>query len=153
MTTFQISSPAFSHKGNIPAKYTCSGENVSPAINWENAPTGTVSYTLIMDDPDAPLGTWVHWIYFNIPANVTGLEEDIYHLGKVENGTVTGVNSGGKKEYSGPCPPTGQHRYFFKLYALDTSLEISGSATKAELIKAMQGHILAQTELMGLYKK
>jgi len=84
---------------------------------------------------------------------VMGLEEDIYHTGKVVDGTVAGVNSGGKKVYSGPCPPTGQHRYFFKLYALDTSLDISGSATKADLIKAMQGHILDQTELMGFYKK
>lgn len=153
VSNFQITSPAFPHKGSIPVKYTCVGDNISPPLEWENPPAGTVSYTLIMDDPDAPLGTWVHWIFYNIPSTTTTLEEDVYHSTASLNGALSGMNGWGKSEYGGPCPPSGQHRYFIKLYALDTSLDLKGSVSKADLIKAMQMHILGQTELMGVFKK
>ena len=153
MTNFQVSSPAFQHKGTIPEKYTCVGENISPPLMWENPPDGTKSFALIMDDPDAPLGTWVHWIFYNIPADTSNLSEDIYHSSNQLNGVTSGTNGWGKEDYGGPCPPNGQHRYFFKLYALDMMLDMKNGNTKADIIKAMQGHILAQTELMGLFKK
>ncbi|MGZ3746335.1 MAG: YbhB/YbcL family Raf kinase inhibitor-like protein [Pseudobdellovibrionaceae bacterium] len=152
---FILFSSAFSPKGAIPAKYTCEGQNVSPPLSWQGAPTNTKSFALIMDDPDAPdpqhpKTTWVHWVLYNIPVNVTSLKE---HLEKLPEGTGEGLNDWHKTGYGGPCPPIGRHRYFHKIYALDTKLTGLKQPSKAELEKAMQGHILAHAELVGTYAK
>ena len=144
----QLTSPACSEGGSIPAKFTCTGENVSPALAWTGAPDGVRSYALIMDDPDAPRGTWVHWVVFNLPGDRSGLPEDVG-----QDVGVPGTNTYGRTGYGGPCPPSGTHRYFFKLYALDTALNLKAGASKEDVLRAMEGHILAQGELMGTYHK
>ena len=143
-----LTSDAFTNGQSIPAKYACTGRNISPALAWNEPPAGTQSFALIMDDPDAPAGTWVHWVLFNIPAEARSLEENT----DPSNMSV-GKNSSGSTRYDGPCPPSGTHRYFFKLYALDSTLSLSPGATKEQLLKAMEGHILAQGELMGTFSK
>lgn len=150
-----LSSSAFTHQGEIPAMYTCEGENVSPPLRWKEVPPNTKSFALIVDDPDAPdpkhpQTTWVHWVAYNIPANTTTLPE---HTEKLPVGAADGVNDWHKKGYGGPCPPIGRHRYFYKLYALDTKLQDLQSPNKAALEKAMRGHVLAEAELMGTYIK
>lgn len=145
--TLSISSPDFHDNSLIPSKFTCEGENIPPTLNWQNPPSNTESFVLIVDDPDASRGTWVHWLVFNLPAEARILTDQI------PESAIEGVNSYGKNEYSGPCPPTGMHRYFFKLYALDTTLTVTKRATKQDLESAMQGHILEQTQVIGLYKK
>ncbi len=147
---FTLSSSAFIHETDIQSQYTCEGKDVSPSLKWENPPAGTKSYVLIMDDPDAPGKTWVHWILFNIPASILALEENIKNL---PSGTKEGQNSWEKTGYGGPCPPSGKHRYYFKLYALDTVLALDAGVSKAEIGSAMDGHILAKAELMGYYQK
>ncbi len=149
----QITSSAFSQGQPIPEKFTCKGENISPALSWTEPSTGTQSFALIMDDPDAPAGTWVHWVLFNIPASARSLPEAFPSDATLPNGSLSGNSSFGGPGYGGPCPPSGTHRYFFKLYALDEMLAISVGATKGELEKAMVGHILAQGELMGTFAK
>lgn len=149
---FALSSGAFGQGKSIPAKYSCDGEDVSPPLHWGAAPPGTKSLALIMDDPDAPMGTWVHWVQFNIPASASGLAENIPPVKNAASGTP-GVNSWPKPGYGGPCPPGGTHRYFFKLYALDALLDLESSATKAQITDAMKGHILKQVELMGIYSR
>jgi hypothetical protein len=149
----KIESPAFVHEGLIPLKYSCDGLNISPPLKWSGAPEGTKSFALIADDPDAPAGTWVHWVIFNIPDTVYELKENIPLRQQLADGSVQGNNSSRKIGYSGPCPPSGTHRYYFKLYALDTMLDLSAGATKSQLLDAMEGHILAQCELMGKYKR
>jgi len=144
-----LKSQAFAPNSQIPSQYTCQGDDVSPALVWQNSPTNTRSFVLIVDDPDATNGTWTHWILFNIPAVVQSLPES----SKSPVGAISGRNSWGKTGYGGPCPPSGTHRYFFRLYALDTLLSLNASATVQDVTKAMQKHILANTELMGLYKK
>lgn len=146
---FKLSSPAFNNKERIPPKYTCSGNDLSPTLEWTNAPQSTKFFALIMDDPDAPSGTWDHWVIYNIPSNITKLPEaEIDTVIKLAN------NSWGKKSYNGPCPPPGkEHRYFFKLYALDDFIELASDANKHDLLEAMNGHILAQTELIGIYSR
>ncbi len=151
--TLSVSSSAFAAGQSIPAKYSCKGQNISPALAWTNAPAGTKSFALIMDDPDAPMGTWVHWVVFNIPATTSNLPEAVMAGAQLADGSLQGKNSSGKQGYDGPCPPSGTHRYFFKLYALDTSLNLSSDSGKEQLLKAMQGHILAQGELMGTFSK
>jgi Raf kinase inhibitor-like YbhB/YbcL family protein len=147
-----ILSSAFEQGGKIPARYTCDGENISPALEWSHLPAGTESFALISDDPDAPGGTFVHWVLFNIPADMRGLAEGAPKSEVLGDGSVQGITSYGKSGYRGPCPPPGRpHRYFFKIYALDTKLELTAGATKADIEAAMQGHILAKGELMGLY--
>ena len=141
----KIASPAFAHNAMIPQKYTCQGEDISPPLTLSDIPEGTISLTLINDDPDAPMGTWSHWIIWNIKPTREIQENSA-------PGTQ-GQNSWGRNDYGGPCPPSGTHRYFFKLYALDSELELQEGATKAELEAAMDGHILEQAELIGLYKK
>lgn len=153
VVSFQLFSPAFEHKGKIPARYTCTAEDVSPELQWRDAPQGVKSFALIMDDPDAPAGTWVHWVIYNIPPDSTSLPEGSGKKDGLNNGPVHGKNSGGKSYYSGPCPPSGTHRYFFKLYALDTTLDLPEGATKPELLKAIQGHLVGMAELMGTYSK
>ena len=149
----KILSPAFQHEGMIPEKFTCKGQDISPALKWENAPAGTKSFALVCDDPDAPVGTWDHWLLFNIPSSVHELQEAIPAKNELANGARHGRNSWGRNDWGGPCPPSGTHRYFFKLYALDILLDLKAGATKKELTKAMQGHILEQAELMGKFKR
>lgn len=152
-STMKITSPAFQHEGMIPPKYTCKGEDKSPQLNWENAPANVKSFVLICDDPDAPIGTWDHWILFNIPPTANQLEEGIPPKAELPDGSKHGKNSWGRTDYGGPCPPFGTHRYFFKLYALDTILNLKSGASKKDVLKAMDNHILEQAELMGKFKK
>ncbi len=153
--SLDLKSDAFVNGQSIPAKYSCVGKNVSPALTWGNPPDGTRSFALIVDDPDAPMGTWVHWVLFNIPAGNRSLPENLPITGKNvdPNAIYFGKNSSGNTRYDGPCPPSGTHRYYFKLYALDTLVNLLPGATKDELLKAMKGHILAQGELMGTFSK
>jgi len=150
--SFQISSTAFSESGMIPKKFTCDGPDVSPQLSWKNAPAATQSFALIMDDPDAPVGTWVHWVMYNLPANAKELPEGVEKREQLSDGALQGRNDFRKVGYGGPCPPPGKpHRYYFKLYALDTMLDLKAGATKADLERAMKAHILGQTQLMGRY--
>jgi len=153
--SLELKSDAFVNGQSIPAKYSCIGKNISPALTWNDPPAGTQSFALIVDDPDAPVGTWVHWVLFNIPADERSLPEDLPVTGKNvdPNAIYFGKNSSGNTRYDGPCPPSGTHRYYFKLYALDSLVNLLPGATKDELLKAMQGHILAQGELMGTFSK
>ena len=152
-----ISSPAFSAGGAIPATFTCEGQDLSPELTWSGVPTGTKSLALIVDDPDAPdpakpKTVYVHGVLFNIPASATGLPQAVA-AGSLPPGTQEGTNDWNRTGYGGPCPPVGRHRYFFKLFALDTVLNGLGAATKKDLLNAMQGHILEQAEVIGTYKK
>lgn len=147
--SFQLTSDAFVQGQSIPAKYTCVGKSVSPALAWNEPPSGTQSFALIVDDPDAPGGTYVHWVIFNIPASVRALPEAVRYDATLPDGSPIGKSN----SYQGPCPPSGTHRYFFKLYALDKILDNEMSVNKDNLLKAMDGHILAQTELMGTFAK
>ena len=147
--TFTLSSAVFAAGAKIPTKYTCDGEDISPPLAWNDQPQGTQSLALIMDDPDAPAGTWDHWLLVNLPANLRNLPEQA----GAPAGSVDGKNSWGRTGYGGPCPPRGTHRYFFKLYALDTKLDLPTGTTKSQLLRAMEGHILAQAELIGTYSR
>jgi len=153
--SLELTSEAFTNGQSIPAKYSCTGRNISPALAWNEPPAGTQSFALIVDDPDAPMGTWVHWVLFNIPADTRKLQEDLPITGKNidPNAIYVGENSSGNTGYDGPCPPSGTHRYYFKLYALDTTISLLTGATNAQVLKEMQGHILAQGELMGTFSK
>ncbi len=151
--TMELKSAAFQPGAVIPAKYTCDGEDISPPLNWSDPPAGTKSLALISDDPDAPVGTWVHWVIWNIPANARALEENLPKAPSLANGAKQGTTDFRRIGYGGPCPPSGTHRYFFKLYALDTTLNLPASTTKKDLEKAMDGHILAQAELIGKYQR
>ena len=146
--SIQITSMAFNEGDKIPRISTCDDQNVSPPLDWTGVPTGTVSVALIMDDPDAPSGTWVHWVLYNIPAETTSLEQ-----GKTGGGT-DGKNDFSKLGYGGPCPPRGSnHRYYVKVYALDIKLDLKAGATKAQVESAMRGHVLVQGQLMGKYAR
>lgn len=149
----KISSPAFADGGLIPSKYTCDGADISPPLQWETVLEGTKSIALICDDPDAPVGTWVHWVLFNLPAETKELAENIPSDKTLPDGARQGNNDWHRIGYGGPCPPGGTHRYFFKLYALDITLDLSAGATKAQLLGAMEGHILGQGQLVGKYKR
>ncbi len=148
-----MKSPAFEEGGMIPSRYTCDGNDISPRLAWEGIPDGTKSIALICDDPDAPMGTWVHWVIFNIHPEAIELPEGVPTQKKLENGSIQGTNDFRKIGYGGPCPPGGPHRYYFKLYALDTIIELDAGATKKQLLAAMEGHILAQGQLMGKYTR
>lgn len=153
--SFHLESAAFALHTAIPMKHTCEGADLSPPLSWGDAPAGTKSFALIVDDPDvpdpaAPKRQWVHWVVYDIPASATGLPEG---LKKTPEGARDGHNDWGKPGYGGPCPPIGNHRYYHKLYALDVVLGDKGPLTKAELEKAMEGHVLARVELVGLYQK
>ncbi|HJV26902.1 MAG TPA: YbhB/YbcL family Raf kinase inhibitor-like protein [Aromatoleum sp.] len=155
--SLSITSRAFAHQAPIPATYTCEGRNVSPPLSWEGAPPSTQSLVLIVDDPDAPdpaapKMTWVHWVLYNLPPSSTGLAEAVSSA-QLPAATLEGLNDWNRTGYGGPCPPIGRHRYFHKLYALDLMLPDLGHPTKAALEAAMQGHILAQTELVGTYQR
>jgi len=155
--TLTLKSTAFNHAGTIPAKYTCSGENISPPLNWQGVPPSSKSLVLIVDDPDAPdpqapKMTWVHWVLYNIPATSAGLEE-ASNMKKLPTGACQGRNDWHSCQYDGPCPPMGSHRYVHKLYALDTVLPELKNADKASVEAAMQGHIIESTQLIGTYAK
>lgn len=152
--TFVTFSPSFPNNGKIPKKFTCDGADVSPELTWTTPPPGTQSFTLIVEDPDAPGGTWSHWVLFNLPAHITTLPEGILKGAEVFGGGRQGRNDFRKTGYGGPCPPPGKcHRYFFKLYALDTMLNLKPGAGKQDVAQAMQGHVLAKAELMGTYQR
>jgi Raf kinase inhibitor-like YbhB/YbcL family protein len=146
--TLKVLSPVFEHNGTIPSKYTCNGLNVNPPILIKYVPEGTKSLALIVDDPDAPAGIWVHWVLWNIHPGTKELREDA-----VPKGAQQGMNDFRKRSYDGPCPPSGTHRYFFRLYALDTTLTLRPDATKADLEKAMKGHIIEKAHIIGLNKR
>ena len=155
--SMRIRSSAFAPDGQIPSVYTCEGRDISPALSWEGVPEGTQSLVLIVDDPDAPdpaapKMTWVHWVLYNLPAQSGGLAEAVSSKA-LPPGTLEGLNDWQRTGYGGPCPPIGRHRYFFKLYALDTSLPDLGKPTKGQVERAMKGHILEQTQLLGTYRK
>ncbi len=151
--TLSLSSSAFAPGTPIPNEYSCRGRNISPALAWTGAPANTASFSLILDDPDAPSGTYVHWVVYNIPSASQGLPQAVAQRATLDDGTTQGRNSASHQYYDGPCPPFGTHRYFFKLYALDARLDLPSGATAAQLTKAMQGHILAKGELMGTFSK
>lgn len=150
---FQLSTTAFEAGGAIPKKFTCDDADVSPALSWSEPPAGTQSLALIVDDPDAPAGTWVHWMLYDLPGGTRGLEEGVPKQGELPTGARQGRNDFGKIGYNGPCPPRGAtHRYFFKLYALSSPTKLSPGATKAQLEHAMKNHVVAQAELIGRFR-
>ena len=151
---FVIKSPAFAHGAEIPKKHTCQAEDVSPALEWTSPPSRTVTLALIMDDPDASGGAWVHWVLWNLPPNAHELPEAVAKQDPLNDGTRQGRNSFGKVGYNGPCPPSGKaHRYFFHLYALDEKVDLAPDADRLNLQEAMKGHVLIQTEYMGTYRR
>lgn len=148
-----VASTAFEEGGMIPKQYTCDGADISPPLSWSDVPKEAKSLALISDDPDAPAGTWVHWVLFNIPPGATGLPENVPPDETLTDGTQQGMTDFRRLGYGGPCPPGGTHRYYFKLYALDTMFDQAGRMTKADLLSAMKGHILAEGQLMGKYQR
>ena len=152
---FRLTSTAFESSGPIPARYTCSGDDISPPLQWSGAPKKTVAYALICDDPDAPRGTWVHWVAYNIPADCLSLPEAMPTGASLQAPVklTQGTNSSDKTGYQGPCPPSGTHRYFFKLYALEKDVTLKPGATKAELLDQLKNNIIAKTELMGTFAR
>jgi hypothetical protein len=155
--TLSLKSTAFDNGESIPSRYTCEGDDISPPLSWTGVPENARSLVLIIDDPDAPdpkapRMTWVHWVLYNIPPEVTGLAEDMTSA-QLPPGTEEGLNNWSRGAYGGPCPPIGRHRYFHKLYALDTVIDGLNMPTKAEVEAAMKGHVIAQTELIGTYQK
>src|SRR5271157_5468073 len=146
----QLQSPDFTSGANIPRQFTCDAADISPALTWNDPPAGTQSFALIADDPDAPVGTWVHWVAYDLPASARQLPEGVPKTEAIAGGGVQGQNDFRKTGYGGPCPPPGKpHRYYFKLYALDSKLSLKPGATKKVVEPAMEGHILAQAEVMG----
>lgn len=150
---FELESKGFKGGEMIARKYTCDGKDISPPLDWQSVPAGTKSLALICDDPDAPVGTWVHWVYYDIPAGARGLPEGVAPKERPSSGGIQGINDFRKIGYGGPCPPGGTHRYYFKLYALDTMLNLAPGASKDELLNKMQGHVLGRAQLMGRYKR
>lgn len=151
---YSLSSNAFHSGGDMPKKYTCEGADVSPGLSWTNPPKGTQAFALIADDPDAPAGTWTHWVLYDLPPNTDSLDENIPKPEQLPNGARQGRNDFKKIGYGGPCPPPGKpHRYFFKLYALDQKLGLQPGASKSEVEAAMKGHIVGQAELMGKFAR
>ena len=150
----QLTSPAFMEGQPIPKKCSCDGADVSPLLRWSEAPAGTKSIALVCDDPDAPMGTWVHWVIYDLPATMRELPEGVATIEVLPNGAKQGVNGFRRVGYGGPCPPPGgPHHYSFRLYALDTELPLKPRATKRDLLLAMSGHILAEAQLMGTYER
>jgi len=152
--SLELKSSAFQTAGDIPRKYTCDANDVSPQLSWDKAPAGTKAFALIADDPDAPVGTWVHWVIYDLPADTRELAEGVPATEVLSNGAKQGMNDFRKVGYGGPCPPPGlPHRYFFKLYALDAPTGLKPRATKQRLLDAIKAHTLAEAELMGRYKR
>jgi Raf kinase inhibitor-like YbhB/YbcL family protein len=151
---FAIACSAFAAGAKIPVKYTCDGQNVSPPLDWSQGPVGTASFALIVDDPDAPVKAFTHWIIFNLPPDILGLPEAVPVDGKLASGALQGNNGFGEIGYAGPCPPSGSpHHYSFILYALDKSLDLAAGASKEQVLEAMQGHVIAQSQLIGVYQR
>jgi Raf kinase inhibitor-like YbhB/YbcL family protein len=151
---FQLTSSAFRPESDIPVKFTCQGDDISPELTWKDAPAQTKTFALIVHDPDAPRqGGFTHWVVYNIPVGVLQIPQDAPKSDMLPGGGIQGRNDGGKVGYMGPCPPSGTHRYYFYLYALDTELDLQSDAGKDDLEKAMQGHVLQKTELMGKYRR
>ena len=149
-----VHSSAFESNQSIPVRYTCQGDNISPALSWGAAPSGAKSFALLCEDPDAPRGTFIHWVMYNIPPTETGLVENVPQLATLPNGAKQGMNGAGKIGYKGPCPPTGKpHRYYFRLYAVGEMLNLSGDVTRDLLMAAIQGHVVGMGELMGTYQR
>ena len=149
----KVFSTAFKEGEPIPKKYACDDANISPPLSWTGTPAGAKSLALIVDDPDAPRGVWVHWVLFNLPPDLRTLSENIPRRSTLSNGARQGMNDSHELGYDGPCPPGGTHRYYFKVYALDIMLTLESGATKAQLLKAMEGHILLEGQLMGRYSR
>lgn len=147
-----LESAAFGHGDLIPRRFTCDGADVSPPLAWGDAPADAAAFALVVDDPDAPAGTWVHWVLFNVPASETGLAEGA-SAAELPHGAVQGTNSWGRRGYGGPCPPSGTHRYVFTLYALDGPLDLDGDATAEDVTEAMRGRVLAESLLMGRFTR
>ncbi len=151
---FKLTSSAFPAGAEISEQYTCKGADISPALEWNGAPSKTASFALIMDDPDAPAGTWVHWVIWNVPATAHSLPEGAPKQEQLDDGARQGRNSFHKTGYNGPCPPPGAtHRYFFRLYALDAKIDLAANANRSALDAAMKGHVLAQAEYMGTFHR
>jgi Raf kinase inhibitor-like YbhB/YbcL family protein len=148
-----LTSPDFDEGGSIASRYTCDGLGISPPLSWDSVPSGTRSWALIVDDPDAPGGIFVHWVIYNLRPDTRRLPEDVPNRQTLSSGAQQGVNGAGGVGYTGPCPPSGTHRYFFKVYALDTRLDLGGGATAERLSDAMEGHVLAEGQLMGTYRR
>lgn len=149
----KVTSAAFKEGQPIPRAYTCAGVNVSPPLEWSGVPKAAKTIAIIVDDPDAPSGTWVHWVLYNVPADNIGFVENVPATETLKAGGFQGKNDFDKIGYGGPCPPSGTHRYFFKLYAVDAELPLKAAATKAELEKALEGHVVAQGQLIGTYSR
>jgi Raf kinase inhibitor-like YbhB/YbcL family protein len=151
---FELSSSAFKDGELMPRRYTCEGKDLSPPLHWDVPPAATKSFVIIADDPDAPAGTWVHWVIYNLPLDLRGLTEGIPTKEQVLDGALQGLNDFKRIGYGGPCPPPGKaHRYYFKLYALDIALALKARATKAQVMEACKGHILAEAHLMGRFAR
>ncbi|HET9180070.1 MAG TPA: YbhB/YbcL family Raf kinase inhibitor-like protein [Terriglobia bacterium] len=151
---FRIESAAFKQGAFIPPRFSCSGENVSPPLKWTDPPAGARSFALIVDDPDAPAGTWTHWVVFNLPAQSRALDENAPKQDKLSNGALQGLNSFESVGYGGPCPPPGKaHRYFFRLYALNTVLSVQPRADREDVLSALKGHTVGEAQLMGVFKR
>lgn len=150
----QLTSSAFQTESDIPKEFSCDGRNISPDLSWSGAPAGTKAFALVMHDPDAPIsGGYTHWLVYNIPANVNHIPQHAPAQDRLPGGGRQGKNDAGNYGYMGPCPPSGTHRYYFRLYALDQELDPGAGASKADMEKALQGHVLAQAELLGRYKR
>jgi Raf kinase inhibitor-like YbhB/YbcL family protein len=148
-----VRSSAFEERGAMPARYTCDDLDISPPLSWSSVPNGTRSLALIVDDPDAPRGAFVHWVIYNLPPDTRRLPEDIPNQRMLPSGALQGMNGAGSIGYTGPCPPNGTHRYFFKVYALDTELDLGAGTMKVEVVSAMEGHVLAEGRLLGTYQR
>jgi hypothetical protein len=154
LATLELTSEAFGPQEAIPQRFTCDFWDTSPPLSWSAPPDGTQSFALIMDDPDAPMRTWVHWVLFNVPADERALPENVPAEEQLSDGSLHGKNSWGRSDYGGPCPPSGStHRYVFKLYALDTQLDLEAGATKKQVLDAIDGHVLGYGELVGTYSR
>lgn len=153
-SNFRVESAAFKEGSLIPTRFTCQGENVSPPLSWIDPPAGVRSFALIVEDPDAPAGTWTHWVVYNLPAQARAMDANTPKQDELPNGGLQGKNSFGSVGYGGPCPPAGKaHRYFFRLYALDVVLGLQAGADKSEVLAAMKGHVMGEAQLMGLFKR
>ncbi len=151
---FALTTPAFPPGGDIPRKFTCQGADRSPALAWTDAPAGAQSFALIVDDPDAPAGTWEHWVAYDLPAAMHQLPEGVAKIAHIAGGDTQGINDFGNLGYGGPCPPAGNtHRYFFKLYALKAKLDLKPGASKKQVVQAMQGQVLGEVQLVGKYRR
>ena len=148
-----VRNSAFEEGGAMPARYTCDGLDIAPPLTWSSVPNGTLGLALIVDDPDAPRGAFVHWVIYNLPPDTRGLPEDVPNQRTLPSGALQGMNGAGSIGYTGPCPPNGTHRYFFKAYALHTELDLGAGTMKVEVVSAMEGHVLAEGRLLGTYQR